>query len=46
MALNGLGLARLEVGDRSGAAAAFKESLRIDPRQPDVARSLADLGSR
>jgi tetratricopeptide (TPR) repeat protein len=46
MTLNGLALARLEVGDRAGAAAAFKESLRIDPRQPDIARSLADLGSR
>jgi choline-sulfatase len=46
MTLNGLGLARLEVGDRSGAAAAFEESLRIDPRQPEIARSLAGLGSR
>jgi tetratricopeptide (TPR) repeat protein len=46
MALNGLGLARLEVGDRSGAAAAFEESLRIDPQQPEIARSLAGLGSR
>jgi tetratricopeptide (TPR) repeat protein len=44
MTLNGLALARLEVGDRAGAAAAFKESLRLDPQQPDVARSLADLG--
>jgi arylsulfatase A-like enzyme/Tfp pilus assembly protein PilF len=42
--LNGLGLTRLELGDRAGAVAAFRESLRIDPRQPDVARTLRDLG--
>jgi choline-sulfatase len=46
MALNGLALTRLELGDRSGAAAAFRESLRLDPRQPDVAKSLAELGGR
>jgi cytochrome c-type biogenesis protein CcmH/NrfG len=44
MLLNGMALARLEVGDRAGAAAAFRESLRLDPHQPDIARSLADLG--
>jgi arylsulfatase A-like enzyme/tetratricopeptide (TPR) repeat protein len=44
MALNGLGLTRLELGDRAGAAAAFHESLRLDPDQPDVARTLRDLG--
>ncbi len=44
MALNGLGLTRLAVGDRPGAAAAFRESLRLDPRQPDVARTLAEMG--
>ena len=44
MALNGLGLTRLAVGDRPGAAAAFRESLRIDPKQPDVARTLAEMG--
>ena len=43
MALNGLGLTRLAVGDRAGAAAAFRESLRINPKQPDVGRTLADL---
>ena len=43
MALNGLGLTRLAVGDRAGAAAAFRESLRLDPKQPEVARSLAEL---
>ncbi len=44
MALNGLGLTRLAVGDRPGAAAAFRESLRLDPKQPDVARTLAEMG--
>jgi choline-sulfatase len=44
MALNGLGLARLGLGDRSGAAAAFRESLRLDPHQPDVARTLKEIG--
>jgi choline-sulfatase len=44
MALNGLGLTRLELGDRVGAAAAFHESLRLEPDQPDVARTLRDLG--
>jgi cytochrome c-type biogenesis protein CcmH/NrfG len=38
-----LGLARLDVGDRAGAAAAFRESLRLDPKQADVARMLADV---
>jgi len=44
MTLNGLGLARLAVGDRRGAAAAFRDSLRLDPRQPDVARTLSEMG--
>jgi arylsulfatase A-like enzyme/cytochrome c-type biogenesis protein CcmH/NrfG len=44
MALNGLGLTRLAVGDRRGAAEAFRESLRLDPKQPDVSRTLSDLG--
>ncbi|HEX9186294.1 MAG TPA: sulfatase-like hydrolase/transferase [Vicinamibacteria bacterium] len=44
MTLNGLGLARLAVGDRRGAAAAFRESLRLDPQQPDVARTLSEIG--
>ena len=44
MALNGLGLTRLELGDRAGAAAAFRESLRLDPEQPNVADTLRDLG--
>jgi arylsulfatase A-like enzyme/Tfp pilus assembly protein PilF len=44
MALNGLGLTRLALGDRAGAAAALRESLRLDPDQPDVARTLAEIG--
>jgi choline-sulfatase len=44
MALNGLGLTRLALGDRPGAAAAFRESLSLDPRQPDIARALRELG--
>jgi tetratricopeptide (TPR) repeat protein len=43
MALNGLGLTRLELGDRSGARTAFQESLRIDPHQAEVTKALADL---
>jgi cytochrome c-type biogenesis protein CcmH/NrfG len=44
MALNGLGLTRLELGDTAGAATAFRESLRIDPNQPEVARTLREIG--
>jgi arylsulfatase A-like enzyme/Tfp pilus assembly protein PilF len=43
MTLNGLGLTRLAVGDRRGAAESFRESLRLDPEQPDVARTLAEI---
>ena len=43
MALNGLALTRLDLGDRAGAAEAFRESLRLDPDQPDVARTLAEI---
>jgi arylsulfatase A-like enzyme/cytochrome c-type biogenesis protein CcmH/NrfG len=44
MALNGLALTRLNLGDRAGAARAFRESLRLDPKQPDVVRTLAEIG--
>ena len=44
MALNGLALTRMAVGDRRGAAEAFRESLRLDPKQPDVSRTLSELG--
>jgi arylsulfatase A-like enzyme/tetratricopeptide (TPR) repeat protein len=41
--LNGLGLTRRAVGDTAGAAAAFRQSLRLDPNQPDIARTLSEL---
>jgi choline-sulfatase len=44
MALNGLGLTRMAVGDGRGAAEAFRESLRLDPKQPEVSRTLSGLG--
>ena len=44
MALNGLALTRLAVGDRRGAAAAFRESLRLDPKQPDIQKALTEIG--
>jgi cytochrome c-type biogenesis protein CcmH/NrfG len=43
MALNGLGLTRLAVGDKAGAVTAFRRSLRLDPKQEDIARTLAEL---
>jgi cytochrome c-type biogenesis protein CcmH/NrfG len=43
MALNGLGLARLTLGDKTRAGAAFRESLRIDPSQPEIANALKEL---
>ncbi len=44
MALNGLGLTRLQLGDRAGASQAFRKSLALDPNQPEIARTLQDLG--
>jgi len=44
MALNGLALTRQALGDATGAAKAFRESLRLDPRQPEVAQALRALG--
>ncbi|HVR70328.1 MAG TPA: sulfatase-like hydrolase/transferase [Vicinamibacteria bacterium] len=44
MTLNGLALTRLALGDRKGAAGSFRESLRLDPEQPDVRRTLAEIG--
>jgi arylsulfatase A-like enzyme/Tfp pilus assembly protein PilF len=43
MALNGLGLTRMTLGDRRGAAESFRESLRLDPNQPDVKRTLGEI---
>lgn len=45
IALNGLGLTRLAVGDAPGAAAAFRQSLRLDPNQPEIARTLAEANT-
>ena len=44
MALNGLGLTRLQLGDPAGAAQAFRQSLKIDSNQPDIAQALQGLG--
>jgi len=43
MVLNGLGLTRLALGDKAGAGAALRKSLRLDPSQQDIARTLADI---
>jgi tetratricopeptide (TPR) repeat protein len=43
MALNGLALTLIELGDRAAAAKALRASLDLDPRQPGVARTLAEL---
>ena len=37
MALNGMGITLLALGERQRAADAFRQSLRLDPKQPDVA---------
>jgi tetratricopeptide (TPR) repeat protein len=46
MTFNGLALTKLALGDRPGAAAAFSESLRVDPKQPDVRRTLSEITAR
>jgi predicted Zn-dependent protease len=38
---NGLAMARLETGNREGAAAALRESLRANPNQPQIRELLA-----
>ena len=43
MILNGLGLTRLALGDKAGAGAAFRESLKVNPSQPDISRTLAEI---
>ncbi len=45
-ALNGLAQARLANGDAAGARAAFQESLRLAPGQPEVVRALGSLTDR
>jgi hypothetical protein len=43
MEKNGLGLERIDVVDKAGAAAAFRQSLRLDSKQEEIARTLAEL---
>ncbi len=43
LAHSSVGLARLCLGDPTGAKAAFQRSLEIDPNQPEIARALAGL---
>jgi len=43
MALNGLGFTRLDLGDGRGAEAALRESLSMDPNQPEVAEALREI---
>ena len=43
MALNGLGLTRLSMGDKAGASTALRQSLRLDPSQKDIAQALAGI---
>jgi choline-sulfatase len=42
-ALNGLGVARLESGDTTGAARALRESLALDPKQAGIADLLRQV---
>jgi Tfp pilus assembly protein PilF len=44
MALNGLALTRLQLGDAKGAAEAFRRSLALDADQPEVAEALRNTG--
>jgi choline-sulfatase len=46
VALNGLGLTRQAIGDAAGAEAAFRQSLRLDSHQPEIAAALAQLRRR
>jgi tetratricopeptide (TPR) repeat protein len=46
MALNGLAFTRRALGDDAGAAKAFRDSLRMDGDQPDVAQALREIGRR
>ena len=46
LAWNGLAFARQQSGDRIGAAAAMRESLRIEPNQPDIIVALKNLDLR
>jgi arylsulfatase A-like enzyme/tetratricopeptide (TPR) repeat protein len=43
IAYTGLGMTRLQLGDGQGAAAALRESLALDPNQPQVVEALKRL---
>lgn len=43
IALTGLGMTKLQLGDEAGAAAALRESLALDPNQPQAAETLRTL---
>jgi cytochrome c-type biogenesis protein CcmH/NrfG len=45
MAWNGLALTKLQLGDEAGAAMAFRASLRLDGKQPEIRKALEDLGA-
>jgi tetratricopeptide (TPR) repeat protein len=43
MLFNGLGMTKLQLGDLPGAAEALRQSLKLDPNQPQVAETLRKL---
>ena len=43
--LNALGDAYVRLGDKGRAREVFERSVAIDPEQPDIQKSLAELGS-
>jgi Flp pilus assembly protein TadD len=46
MLLNGLGMTRLQLGDARGAEAALRQSLALDPNQPQVKETLKQVRAR
>jgi Flp pilus assembly protein TadD len=46
MVFNGVGMTKLQLGDARGAEAALRESLALDPNQPQVAETLKKLRGR
>ena len=46
LAWNGLAFARLQTGDKAGAADAMRQSLRVEPAQADIEAALRDLERR
>ena len=43
LAWNGLAFAKIQAGDTDGAADAMRQSLRLQPNQPDIKAALADV---